>query len=74
MSLPGWRVLARQDPAMVSPEKVEGMTRLERLAQSTGVELAAEEIERLLARFPEAPAWMALELVRGRLEVLSFAL
>jgi hypothetical protein len=58
----------------MAPERVAHMTRLERLAQQTGVELAAEEIERLIERRPTATADEALLLVRGRAEVLGFGL
>lgn len=50
------------------------MTRLERLAQATGVELAASEIEKLIRRKPDATAAEALTMVRGRHERLGFAL
>lgn len=58
----------------MTPELMATMTRLERLAQATGVELAAMEIEKLIKREPEASAATALIMVRGRLEVLGFAL
>lgn len=50
------------------------MSRLERLAQRSGVDLAAQEIERLLARRPEANAAEALSAIRGLAQALSFTL
>lgn len=50
------------------------LSRREQRAQASGVELAVEEIERLLARRPDATAEEALIMVRGRLQVLGFAL
>lgn len=58
----------------MTPELMATMTRLERLAQATGVELAASEIEKLIRRKPDATAAEALTMVRGRHERLGFAL
>lgn len=58
----------------MDPEIMATMTRLERLAQATGVELAVLEIQRLIDRRPEASAVEALAMVQGRLVVLGFRL
>lgn len=42
--------------------------------QLSGVELAVEEIELILVRYPDASGTFVLELVRNRALVLSFGL